>query len=131
MLATKFSELGADLVVGHHPHVVQGIEKINNTLVFYSLGNFIFDQYFNQPVRQGLVLQLMENSNSKLELNLIPVSSEETLAQPKLMNESAKSLFLKNLARYSSIDVVEDIKAAKISLDNLLATSTETAIIAE
>ncbi len=37
---------GADLVVAHHPHVTQGFELYNNKLIAYSLGNFVFDQYF-------------------------------------------------------------------------------------
>ena len=131
LLATKFSELGADLIIGHHPHVGQGIERINNALVFYSLGNFIFDQYFNQDVRQGLILKLIENSKFELELNLIPVISEETLAQPTLMNDTDRKLFLNKLSEYSSSDVKEFIKSAKVNLNNQLATSTETAIIAE
>ncbi len=43
-LATRMIEAGADLVVGSHPHVIQGIELINNVPVIYSLGNFVFDQ---------------------------------------------------------------------------------------
>jgi poly-gamma-glutamate synthesis protein (capsule biosynthesis protein) len=35
---------GADIVVGHHPHVPQGIEVLNGRVIFYSLGNFIFNQ---------------------------------------------------------------------------------------
>jgi poly-gamma-glutamate capsule biosynthesis protein CapA/YwtB (metallophosphatase superfamily) len=35
---------GADLVIGHHPHVMQGIEKYKGKIILYSLGNFIFDQ---------------------------------------------------------------------------------------
>ena len=130
-LATKFSELGTDLIVGHHPHVVQGLEKINNTLVFYSLGNFIFDQYFSQDVRQGLTLRLFENSDSELSLDLIPVTSEETLAQPAAIVGDEKNIFLNKLAQYSSDEIQEDIRLAKINLRNMLATSTETAIIAE
>lgn len=36
-------ECGADVVLGHHPHVLQGIERYKNGLIFYSLGNFVFD----------------------------------------------------------------------------------------
>ena len=43
-IANYLSELGVDLVVGTHPHVVQPIEYIGNTLVIYSLGNFISNQ---------------------------------------------------------------------------------------
>ena len=34
--------IGADLVIGHHPHVLQGIETYRGRLIFYSLGNFTF-----------------------------------------------------------------------------------------
>ena len=39
----KYLKMGADLVVGHHPHVVENYEKVGDKMVFYSLGNFIFD----------------------------------------------------------------------------------------
>ena len=40
-LANYLSELGVDIVVGSHSHNISPIEKINNTLVYYSLGNFV------------------------------------------------------------------------------------------
>lgn len=43
-IATYLSSLGVDIVIGHHPHVVEPIEYINDTLVIYSLGNFISAQ---------------------------------------------------------------------------------------
>jgi len=43
-LAHQFIDQGADLIVGTHPHVVQEVEIYKNKLIFYSLGNFIFDQ---------------------------------------------------------------------------------------
>lgn len=39
------NKAGADLVITHHPHVVQGIRILNNRSIFYSLGNFIFGGY--------------------------------------------------------------------------------------
>jgi poly-gamma-glutamate synthesis protein (capsule biosynthesis protein) len=131
LLATKLSNLGADLIIGHHPHVAQGIERINDTIVFYSLGNFIFDQYFSQAVREGLVVNLTENSVSDLEINLIPITTKETLAQPTRMNDFEKNVFLEKLAGYSDYKMQESIMLAKIELNDMLATSSETAIIAE
>jgi len=43
-LCRKLVTLGVKLVIGHHSHVPQGIERINDSLIFYSLGNFLFDQ---------------------------------------------------------------------------------------
>jgi poly-gamma-glutamate synthesis protein (capsule biosynthesis protein) len=44
--AHQFVDAGADIVFGAHPHVVEPIEIYNGKKIFYSLGNFIFDQYF-------------------------------------------------------------------------------------
>jgi gamma-polyglutamate biosynthesis protein CapA len=57
-IAKKFAESGANFIIGSHPHVVLENEMINNTKVYYSLGNFIFDQYFDKEVSTGLVLEL-------------------------------------------------------------------------
>lgn len=55
--ARAFVAAGADLIVGSHPHVVTGNEVVDGTKIYYSLGNFIFDQYFEPAVKQGLVVQ--------------------------------------------------------------------------
>ncbi len=56
--AKLFAESGADFIVGAHPHVIQNSERVGDTQVYYSLGNFIFDQYWNKEVSTGLVLEL-------------------------------------------------------------------------
>lgn len=43
LLLRQFVDEGADIVIGHHPHVPQGWEKYKNGYIFYSLGNFFFD----------------------------------------------------------------------------------------
>jgi gamma-polyglutamate biosynthesis protein CapA len=45
---------GADLVIGHHPHVMQGVEKYKGKIILYSLGNFVFDQRFPRT-REAMV----------------------------------------------------------------------------
>ena len=39
----KYLKFGADIVIGHHPHVVENYEKVGEKIIFYSLGNFVFD----------------------------------------------------------------------------------------
>ncbi len=53
-LAKAAVDSGASLIVGHHPHVAQDIQEYNKTKILYSLGNFIFDQYFSEETMQGL-----------------------------------------------------------------------------
>ena len=57
----SFLDMGADVVVGHHPHVVQNYETVGNKMVFYSLGNFIFDtdyQRIQNYSEYGMLLKL-------------------------------------------------------------------------
>ncbi|MBN1429961.1 MAG: CapA family protein [Anaerolineae bacterium] len=51
-------DAGMDIVVGAHPHLIQPIETYNDKLIFYSLGNFIFDQMWWQETRIGAVIRL-------------------------------------------------------------------------
>ena len=50
-IAHKLVDSGADVVIGHHPHVVQPIEIYKGKAIFYSLGNFIFDQNTKETKR--------------------------------------------------------------------------------
>jgi len=52
-------DAGADLVVGHHPHVVQDMERYKNGWIVYSLGNFVFDQNFSLATRRGGLLTVV------------------------------------------------------------------------
>lgn len=63
-LAHQFIDAGADLVVGAHPHVIEPIEIYNGKRIYYSLGNFIFDQYFNEDVRNGLGVEVKINKKT-------------------------------------------------------------------
>jgi poly-gamma-glutamate synthesis protein (capsule biosynthesis protein) len=47
--------MGADLIAGHHPHVIQPCEKYRNGHIFYSLGNFMFDFSHSGVVSTGMV----------------------------------------------------------------------------
>jgi len=65
--AKQFIDAGADLVLGSHPHVVQTIEEYKGKMIFYSLGNFIFDQYWSKDTIEGLSVEiLLEKSDNKV-----------------------------------------------------------------
>lgn len=54
-LAHQIIDAGADLILGHHPHVIQPTEEYQGKLIVYSLGNFIFDQPWSEETKKGLV----------------------------------------------------------------------------
>lgn len=56
--AHNFIDAGADVVIGAHPHVIQEIEEYKGKKIYYSLGNFIFDQYFSPEVMRGLGVEV-------------------------------------------------------------------------
>jgi len=57
-IAKLFVKSGAKAIIGSHPHIISPSEKIGDTIIYYSLGNFVFDQYWNSEVRTGLMLEL-------------------------------------------------------------------------
>ena len=83
-LAYSLIDAGVDIIVGHHPHVVQDIERYNDGIIFYSLGNFIFDQYFNRDVQEGLMLELVVAEDGA-RIVLHPVESRTVKVRPQKM----------------------------------------------
>lgn len=60
-LYKNFLRMGADIVVGHHPHVIQNFERVGNKMIFYSLGNFVFDTDYQRKQKYseyGILLKL-------------------------------------------------------------------------
>jgi poly-gamma-glutamate capsule biosynthesis protein CapA/YwtB (metallophosphatase superfamily) len=57
--ARAFADAGADLVIGGHPHWVQGLEMANSGVVVHSLGNFVFDMDFQTKTREGIFLEIV------------------------------------------------------------------------
>lgn len=64
-LGHQFIDAGADLVIGSHPHVIQPAEDYSGKKIYYSLGNFVFDQYFSEAARRGLAVIVKINSRDK------------------------------------------------------------------
>ncbi len=113
--AKELIDNGVDLIVGHHPHVVQDIGVYKDRLIFYSLGNFVFDQYWDTEVSQGLALALSEDKNDWL-ISLYPVESHTTRIQPRQMEESERQDFLSALAARSDASLYEEITSGAIRL---------------
>lgn len=63
-LAEQLAGRGVDLILGHHPHVIQPVERIGKATVCYSHGNFIFDQNFSRQTRQGLLCRMVPEANT-------------------------------------------------------------------
>lgn len=80
-LAEMMSEAGADIIVGHHPHVLLPVEQIGDTLVLYSLGNFVFDQGWSRTRESAIArYHLREDGTARVEF--VPAYIREATPRP-------------------------------------------------
>jgi len=112
-IAHKLIENGINLIVGSHPHVVQNIEQYHNGLIFYSLGNFIFDQFFSKETQEGLALNAQIRKR-EISLELYPVRSEKS--QPFLLLGKEKESFLRDIASRSDPELLSQIRLGIIKM---------------
>lgn len=66
-------DAGAALVVGHHPHVMQPMERYGRGVIFYSLGNFVFDQYQRVATQHGEIAEVVFSGDEIEQTSLLPV----------------------------------------------------------
>jgi poly-gamma-glutamate synthesis protein (capsule biosynthesis protein) len=89
-------DAGADMFVGHHPHWIQTTEEYLGKPIFYSLGNFVFDQDWSRDTSEGLTL-LAEFSNGKLkQITLHPVVLQNNCC-PRWANETETKTILQKI----------------------------------
>lgn len=100
-MARAIVDAGADLIIGHHPHVVQGMEIYKNKAIFYSLGNFVFDQYFSADTQEGLAIEI-NLTDSQTNFSLMPVRSQGSQLRP--MTDKEREEFLKKFLSWSEVD---------------------------
>lgn len=90
-MARELVDTGADIILGHHPHVLQGIEVYKDGLIAYSLGNFIFDQDHKLITRQGLMLKVQLSPQGVEEVVVYPIFIEQS--QPRTVSgDQAQSI---------------------------------------
>ena len=83
VFAHKLVDAGASLILGHHPHVLQGIERYKGAVIAYSLGNFVFDMW-QSPTRVSMVLKV-HCAKSTIEFEAVPVYINSSF-QPVLLD---------------------------------------------
>lgn len=106
-LAKAMANAGADIIIGHHPHVLQPVEIIDDTVVFYSLGNFVFDQGWSNTRETALITLKMDEEGIGrffIEPMLIKEASPRFLNQ---MESYYQSKVKKRLLKHSNIELHE------------------------
>lgn len=100
---------GADLIIGHHPHVIQGIEKYKDKIIAYSLSNFCFGGNFNPTDKDTFILQVqykfIDDKLTSYGVRAIPcsISSVNNINDycPTPLNNDAAARVLNKLNRFS------------------------------
>ncbi|MES9792247.1 CapA family protein [Priestia megaterium] len=107
-LAKAMADSGADIILGHHPHVLQSVDVYKNTVIFYSLGNFVFDQGWSAS-RESAIVQYKLKKDGTARFEITPVLIKEATPTPlgkwdtyykgkifkRLTKSSSKSLAIK------------------------------------
>jgi poly-gamma-glutamate capsule biosynthesis protein CapA/YwtB (metallophosphatase superfamily) len=106
-------DCGTDLVLGHHPHVLQGLEIYKNRLIAYSLGNFSFSSY-SRRATESIILKVYLTASGLLFAKIIPVSVDnyEIAFQPEILSDNRAENILAHLRTYSEplnpINIIND-----------------------
>ena len=119
-MAKYLSDNGVDIIIGTHPHVIQPVKWINNTLVFYSLGNFISAQYQNQSTCTNY--KCMVGLMSSLEITKTVYQGETTIKIDNIENELIYTYYT-NWSRFEVIPFSsEEIKSHLKNYQNVYNT---------
>jgi len=89
VVAKKMVENGADVIIGHHPHWVQDMQDLNGKPVYYSLGNFIFDQMWSEETKKGLVVKMTFEGKELVKREEFKTYIQN-IGQPIIIDESPK-----------------------------------------
>jgi poly-gamma-glutamate synthesis protein (capsule biosynthesis protein) len=101
-LAHKAIDAGADLILGHHPHVIQGLEIYKGKLIAYSLGNYVFSSYSDKATK-SMLLKFSYNGDVIEKCTIYPINVHNRFVefQPRLLAHSDKTMFLNELIELS------------------------------
>ena len=94
-LARMMIDAGADAVIGHHPHVLQGAEVYKQGIIFYSLGNFIFGNKSSRSGESLLVRLIVDGKNRKAELLPLNILHSTTAFQAKPLSTNNQLSFIR------------------------------------
>lgn len=111
--AKKMIDIGADIIVGAHPHVVESVEVYKNKPIFYSLGNFVFDQNFSYGTTHSIVLKI-EKTESKEKITILPIALNNSV--PSFMDGADNQKMLDFLASISDDSLKQQIQSGEIDL---------------
>ena len=86
-LARQLIDRGADIIHGHHPHVWQPPETYKDKLIYYSFGNFIFDQNWSSATSHSNIIRLTLTKNKIIKQQIFPIEIQNN-SRPVIITTS-------------------------------------------
>lgn len=91
-LGRKLIDAGANIIIGHHPHVLRGIEYHKKGIIIYSLGNFICDMIWDRRLRESLIFHCTITQNGIEKIDFTPIYINEFYQPTVLTGSQSKQL---------------------------------------
>ncbi len=101
-LARLAIEQGADIILGHHPHILSGIETYEKGVIIYSLGNFAFGSY-SEKAKESAIFRFSFSKDKLQRLEIIPISvyNKEVKFQPRILKDKEAERVLERIQELS------------------------------
>ncbi len=108
-LGRKFVDCGAHVILGHHPHILQGVERYRGRVIAYSLGDFVFDLW-PERLRKSMILRLKLVDTDDIRFEIRPVLINKKWQPEQLRGEDASRLLaeIENLALMIEADASQE-----------------------
>ena len=124
-------DAGASLVIGHHPHILQGVERYKNGVILYSMGNFAFGSYSQKAKVSALAEVEFDGDNlTQVRLQPINVFNVDVLFQPQPLSGEAAANVISQLQELSlkqatKLEKVQDTALLDLPGDVQTAANTK------
>ncbi len=121
IIARRLIDSGASVIIGHHPHIPQGVEKYKNGIIYYSLGNFLFGSVTPMQTNNIMAEIVFNNENKRLkEAQIIPITgrfAETGHKIEKLDRNTASALWQELILQIEDLHTPESMPKLLIDED--------------
>lgn len=91
-------EAGVNIIIGHHPHVLQAVERYRDAVIVYSLGNFVFDMW-QRPTRDSMVFRATISKEGSIDYDLVPIWINDKRQPEILMGAEREQIFCGQMSK--------------------------------
>jgi poly-gamma-glutamate synthesis protein (capsule biosynthesis protein) len=111
VLARALVDAGAALIIGHHPHVLRGVERYRHGIIVYSLGNFVCDMLWDSSLRESAIFRCRLSKEGATDPTIVPVWINDT-SQPTIASAGCADRILARLT-----DLSRQLESGPYTLD--------------